>query len=314
MTLPQALSFAIIAAMMALFVWGRLRYDLVALLALLAAIAAGIVPFDKAFSGFSDDIVIIVACALLVSAAVARSGMIEDALRPHRALSDARAPSQVAVLVGTVTVLSAFVKNIGALAMLMPVAFQLARKTNSSPSHLPDADGVRLAARRHRHAGRHLAEHHRVAACARSWSASRSAMFDFTPVGLGLAVARRDLPRLRLAAAAARPQGRRLDGRGLQPRGLHHRGERAGGLAAGRQDDRRARSARRGRGRGVHDRARPHAPPRAGRQHRAQGRRHPADRGRAGRAGAGGRRGRASSSRATRRRARPPTRRATRSA
>jgi di/tricarboxylate transporter len=79
-TLQQICSFGIIAATMALFVWGRLRYDLVALLSLLAAIATGIVPADKAFSGFSDDIVIIVACALLVSAAVGRSGVVEDAL------------------------------------------------------------------------------------------------------------------------------------------------------------------------------------------------------------------------------------------
>ena len=81
MTTPQILAFAIIGAMMALFVWGRLRYDLVALLALLAAIVVGIVPADKAFTGFCDDIVIIVACALLVSAAVARSGIVEHADR-----------------------------------------------------------------------------------------------------------------------------------------------------------------------------------------------------------------------------------------
>ena len=62
-------SFAIIAATMGLFAWGRLRYDVVALISLLAAIAAGIVPADKAFTGFSDDIVIIVACALLVPSA-----------------------------------------------------------------------------------------------------------------------------------------------------------------------------------------------------------------------------------------------------
>ena len=67
MTLDQALAFATIIGMMVLFIWGRLRYDLVALLALLAAIATGIVPADKAFSGFSDDIVIIVASALIVS-------------------------------------------------------------------------------------------------------------------------------------------------------------------------------------------------------------------------------------------------------
>ena len=77
MTLDQGLAFAIIVGMMALFVWGRLRYDLVAVLALLAGVAAGIVPPDKAFTGFSDDIVIIVGSALVVSAAVARSGVIE---------------------------------------------------------------------------------------------------------------------------------------------------------------------------------------------------------------------------------------------
>ena len=135
MSTPQILAFVIIGAMMALFVWGRLRYDLVAVLALLAAIAAGIVPYDKAFSGFSDDIVIIVACALLVSAAVQRSGVVDTVLRPIAPYLT-RPTAQVAVLAGSVALLSAFVKNIGALAMLMPVAFQLARKNNISVSLL----------------------------------------------------------------------------------------------------------------------------------------------------------------------------------
>ena len=135
MTTPQILAFAIIGTMMALFVWGRLRYDLVALLALSAAIVAGIVPYDKAFSGFSDDIVIIVASALLVSAAVQRSGIVETLLRPI-APRLTTTTAQVAVLAGAVALLSAFVKNIGALAMLMPVAFQLARKNKTSVAHL----------------------------------------------------------------------------------------------------------------------------------------------------------------------------------
>src|SRR5688572_20443957 len=82
MTLDQASAFAIVAVMMALFVWGRLRYDLVAMLALLASVAAGIVPPEEAFSGFSDDIVVIVATALIVSAAVARSGIAERLIAP----------------------------------------------------------------------------------------------------------------------------------------------------------------------------------------------------------------------------------------
>lgn len=133
MTHPQLLAFAILAAMMGLFVWGRLRYDLVAVLALLASVAAGTVPADKAFLGFADDIVIIVGSALVVSAAVARSGIIETAL----ARVTARIPRvrwQLMVLVSSVTFLSALVKNIGALAMLIPAALRMAKKSDVSPS------------------------------------------------------------------------------------------------------------------------------------------------------------------------------------
>src|SRR5688572_33205661 len=82
MTLPQGLAFAIVGAMMALFVWDKIRYDVVAMLALVAAVFCGIVPAKEAFLGFSDDVVIIVAAALVVSAAIAKSGITESAIRP----------------------------------------------------------------------------------------------------------------------------------------------------------------------------------------------------------------------------------------
>ena len=133
MTQPQILAFGIIAGMMALFIWGRLRYDLVAILALLASIAAGTVPAKDAFSGFSDDIVIIVWSALIVSAAVARSGIIETALAgPTARVGGLR--WQLVLLVTIVAALSAIVKNIGALAMLMPAALRMAKKSGVSPS------------------------------------------------------------------------------------------------------------------------------------------------------------------------------------
>ena len=67
MTMQQILAFAVIGGTMVLFVWGRLRYDLVAGVALLVAVLIGVVPADRAFSGFSDDIVVIVAGALVVT-------------------------------------------------------------------------------------------------------------------------------------------------------------------------------------------------------------------------------------------------------
>lgn len=187
MTLPQILSFAIVAGMMALFVWGRFRYDMVAALALLASVAVGVVPPEKAFSGFGDDIVIIVASALLVSAAVAKSGVLEAGLNrigPYLRTTQ----MQLIVLVAAVTVLSAFVKNIGALAMMIPVAFQIARRTDTPPSRflMPMAFGsllggiVTLVG---------TSPNIIVARMRAEITGEPFTMFDFTPVGLGIALA-----------------------------------------------------------------------------------------------------------------------------
>jgi di/tricarboxylate transporter len=133
MTTPQILSILTLLGMMALFLWGRFRYDVTAVIALLAALALGVVKPEDAFTGFSDDIVIIVASALVLSAAVQKSGVVERALAfVSRYVKRMR--GQLVVLTTAVAFSSALVKNIGALAMLMPAAFQMAKKSNSSPS------------------------------------------------------------------------------------------------------------------------------------------------------------------------------------
>jgi di/tricarboxylate transporter len=133
MTLQQTLAFAVLAATMLLFIWGRLRYDLVAVLALLASVLIGIVPEDRAFAGFGDEIVIIVASALVVSAAVARSGVVEAAIQ-KLAPRIRSVQAQIILLVATVALMSALVKNIGALAIMMPIAFQMAKRSGASVS------------------------------------------------------------------------------------------------------------------------------------------------------------------------------------
>jgi di/tricarboxylate transporter len=133
MNLQQWLSVTLLCAMMALFVWGRFRFDITAIIALLAGVALGLVPPEKAFAGFSDDIVIIVGSALVLSAAVQRSGLVEAAVDrlAHRLR---KAGSQLFVLTGLVGAASGLIKNIGALAMLMPAATQLAKKSGTNPS------------------------------------------------------------------------------------------------------------------------------------------------------------------------------------
>ncbi|MFO1075664.1 MAG: SLC13 family permease, partial [Geminicoccaceae bacterium] len=187
MTGAQASAFAVVTVMMGLFVWGRLRYDLVAGLALLAAVALGIVPPKEAFQGFSDDIVIIVATALVVSAAVAKSGLVERLIAPivpHLGTVG----RQVIVLVGLVIVLSAFVKNVGALAILMPIAFQIARKAGTPPSAvlMPLAFGSLLGGLTTLIG---TSPNVIVARMRADLLGEPFRMFDFLPVGAGIAAA-----------------------------------------------------------------------------------------------------------------------------
>ena len=135
MTIDQALAFAVIGGMMAMFVWNRLRYDLVALLGLLIAVACGIVPVEEAFAGFSDPVVVIVASVLVISAGVGKSnaiGRIIRRLQPYMRTTG----RQVLVLTSGVTIMSAFMKNIGALAIFLPIAVQVARRSGTAPSKL----------------------------------------------------------------------------------------------------------------------------------------------------------------------------------
>jgi di/tricarboxylate transporter len=134
-TLQQSLAFGLVGATIIAFVWGRFRYDLIAVTALVAGIALGVVPAASAFDGFKNDVTVIIACALVVSAAFARSGIVEFALQRVLPLLKTER-SQAPVLTAVVTVLSMATKNVGALAIMLPVAQSVARKTGTSPSRL----------------------------------------------------------------------------------------------------------------------------------------------------------------------------------
>lgn len=205
MTLLQLYAFMIIFGMMVFFIWGRLRYDLVALLALAASVAVGTVQPDEAFSGFSNDIVIIVASALVVSAAVARSHLIELVLRwLARRLSGFGV--QLLVLVGAVTLLSALIKNIGALAMMMPAALKIAKKSRSSPSLflMPMAFGSLLGGLITMVG---TSPNIIVSQVREDLTGQPFRMFDYAPVGLGLSAV--GLVFLMLASRFLLPHDRR---------------------------------------------------------------------------------------------------------
>jgi di/tricarboxylate transporter len=129
LTLPQIEALAIVAGMLVLFVTDRLRYDLVAAIALSAAVLTGVVPAKKAFDGFSNSVIIIIASVLVISRAVAVSGVIDHAMRRLLRVLDSTT-LQIATLTAAVSLMSAFVKNVGTLGVFMPVAIQAAERRN----------------------------------------------------------------------------------------------------------------------------------------------------------------------------------------
>ena len=135
MSFDQGVVFFVLAAAMGLFVWGRWRYDVVAIVALLAVVYLGVVPPMAAFSGFGHPAVITVAAVLVVSRALQVSGVINHLARK---LAPIRHTTfhQVAATSGLTAVLSAFMNNVGALALMLPVAIRNAHLAGRSPSQL----------------------------------------------------------------------------------------------------------------------------------------------------------------------------------
>ncbi len=183
-----AIVFTTLGLILILFVWGRWRYDLVALFALLVVTITGLVPAGEAFSGFGHPAVITVAAVLVVSRALLNSGMVDYIVRLMGKVGD-NPLSQLAVLVIAVTVCSGFMNNIGALALFMPVAIRMARKGGVSPSLylMPLAFGSLL--------GGLITQvgtpPNIIISLFRAETAAAAPfrMFDFAPVGAGIALA-----------------------------------------------------------------------------------------------------------------------------
>lgn len=132
MTPDQIILFTLFGLVFAMLLWGRFRYDIVAFGALLVGVVLGVVPTEDAFSGFGHPATIIVALVLVVSAGLVRSGAV---YLITRTLVDAsrKLGGHIAIMGAIGGVLSAFMNNVAALALLMPVDIQTARKAGRSP-------------------------------------------------------------------------------------------------------------------------------------------------------------------------------------
>ena len=135
MNLDQGIVFAVLGMTLALFVWNRLRFDVVSMLALLAMAFTGLVPADELFSGFGHPAVITVAAVLVISQGLVNGGVV-DAIARLLGRIGHRPTLQVLTLTSVVALCSGFINNVGALALLMPVAIWMSRDAGRSPSML----------------------------------------------------------------------------------------------------------------------------------------------------------------------------------
>lgn len=134
-TFDQASILLLLVALLTLFIWGKWRYDVVAAAGLFAAVLLGLVPAEGAFYGFGHPATITVAAVLVLSRALQTSGAVDGIATLVEKTGSSRF-AHITVLVGVAAFLSAFMNNVGALALLMPVALQSARKLERSPRAL----------------------------------------------------------------------------------------------------------------------------------------------------------------------------------
>jgi di/tricarboxylate transporter len=130
---PSSIVFGVLVAALGMFVWGRFRYDFVALLALLAVVLTGVLPMEQAFDGFSHPAVITVAAVLVISRALQNAGLVDVVLRLLAPLQGNQTLQLVAQTL-VVALLSAFMNNVGALALMLPVAMRNAYRDGYAPA------------------------------------------------------------------------------------------------------------------------------------------------------------------------------------
>ncbi len=131
-----ALVLVIALSGLTLFATGWLRVDLVSLLILLALAITGLVTVEEAFSGFSNPAVITVAAMFILSAGISNTGATGRVGEKLLQLAEGGEGRLSVAIMFTVALLSAFINNIGAVAVLLPVLMTVARKIRVAPSKL----------------------------------------------------------------------------------------------------------------------------------------------------------------------------------
>src|SRR5688500_16678964 len=134
MTPDIAICLTILALAVVLFAWDRVPADVVALGAMLAVIATGLLPSDKAFAGFGSDTVMMILGLLVMSAGLTQTGVVEIAGRYVFDLAGRNPAIFLPVVMVSVATVSAFMSNTAATAFFVPLVLGYTSRLGISPS------------------------------------------------------------------------------------------------------------------------------------------------------------------------------------
>jgi len=129
----QIIILGLLILMVGLFIWGRWRYDAISLGVLSVFVLLGYIKPEEAFEGFSHPAVITVALVLLISKGLERSGFISVIGRKLQAYANSEIQFMISITFFA-AILSSFMNNIGAMAMLLPITLGICQKMNWNPS------------------------------------------------------------------------------------------------------------------------------------------------------------------------------------
>jgi di/tricarboxylate transporter len=157
---PQmAIVLATLVAAIVMFVTERIRVDVVALMVLVSLALTGLVTPAEALSGFASPAVVTVWAVLILSSALARTGVAGLLGRQVLRVAGSSEPRLIALIMLTVGVLSGFMNDIGVAALMLPVVLDITRRVNLPPSKLLIPPGLCCVAGRPDHSHWHTAQH-----------------------------------------------------------------------------------------------------------------------------------------------------------
>ncbi|MCS6871701.1 MAG: SLC13 family permease [Anaerolineae bacterium] len=136
MELQALITVAVLVIAVGLFIWDRLRVDIVALLVLIALLGTGVITESEALAGFANRTVISIGALFIVGGAVFQTGLADAIANRILKIAGTSYTRLLLVLMFAVAFMSAFISSTGIVALLLPSIISIAAKTRLAPSRL----------------------------------------------------------------------------------------------------------------------------------------------------------------------------------